>query len=51
MSDEKTTKDETQSKTPASDALCSEAPDKEKCTEFVEKRLGEANDNIKPKSD
>ena len=42
---------ETPSKTPASDALCSEAPDREKCAEFVERRLGEASDNITPKSD
>ena len=41
----------TPSKTPAADALCSNAPDKEKCKEFVEARLGEASNNITPSSD
>lgn len=36
---------------PAVDALCSEAPDKEKCQEVVEKRLGQARDNINPSDD
>ena len=37
---------EAESTSPAADALCSNAPDKEKCEEFVEKRLGEASNNI-----
>ena len=49
MAEEKKTTDShepTQSASPAADALCSNAPDKEKCEEFVEKRLGEASNNI-----
>lgn len=36
--------------TSAKDAICSSAPDKEKCEEFVEKRLGEASNNIDRRS-
>ena len=39
-----------QKKSPAVEALCSNAPDKQKCEEFVEKRLGEASDNIDTQS-
>ncbi len=53
MAEEKKTnsKKDAESTSPASDALCSNAPDKEKCEEFVEKRFGDASNNIDRKSD